>query len=139
MSTSPTENPVPGVVTFTARGNAALDQLAEALVAECDGSPTSIADLLERVLEADIEDLAEPLSQTARPGASADRADLDVQEAGPPAESPDEAARRRLFARAPSAGASPGIPRPRLPTLSPAREISSRRVIAPAGPPSFGD
>lgn len=64
MSTSPAENPVPGVVTFTARGNAALDQLAEALAADCDGSPTSIADILERVMEADIEDLAESLSET---------------------------------------------------------------------------
>ena len=34
MSTSPAKNPVPGVVTFPARGNAALDQLADALVAE---------------------------------------------------------------------------------------------------------
>ncbi len=99
MSTSPAENPVPGVVTFTARGNAALDQLAEALAAECDGSPTSIADLLERVLEADIEDLAEPLSE----------------EAGPAVESPDEAARRRLSARAPNAGAGSGAPGPSLP------------------------
>jgi hypothetical protein len=41
VSTSPAENPVPGVVTFTARGNAALDQLAEALVAEGDGSPAT--------------------------------------------------------------------------------------------------
>ena len=54
MSTSPAKNPVPGVVTFPARGNAALDQLADALVAECDGSPAGIADILERVLEADI-------------------------------------------------------------------------------------
>lgn len=114
MRTSPTENPAPGVVTFTARGNAALDQLVEALVAGCDGSPTSIADLLERVLEADIEDLAEPLSQTVGPGASADRADLDIQEVGPPAESPDDAARRRLSARSPDASAnlSPGPSRP---------------------------
>ena len=69
MSTSPAENPVPGVVTFTARGNAALDQLADALAAECDGSPASIADLLERVLEADVEDLAESLSETTQPPA----------------------------------------------------------------------
>lgn len=66
MSTSPTENPVPGVVTFTARGNAALDQLADGLVAECDGSRGGIADILERVLEADVEDLAECLSEAAR-------------------------------------------------------------------------
>src|SRR3546814_20909432 len=79
MITSPAENPVPGVVTFTARGNAALDQLAEALAAECDGSPTSIADILERVLEADIEDLAESLSETEQPVATKRPAGLDVE------------------------------------------------------------
>ena len=108
MSTSPAENPVPGVVTFTARGNAALDQLAEALAADCDGSPTSIADVLERVLEADIEDLAESLSETTQPAARASLVGLDVEEVGPPAESPDEAARRRLSPRAPHAGDTPG-------------------------------
>jgi hypothetical protein len=111
MSTSPAENPVPGVVTFTARGNAALDQLAEALVAGCDGSPTSIADLLERVLEADIADLADSLSETAQPAAAAAPADLDIEEIGPTAESPDEAARRRLSPRAPHAGGNPDAPR----------------------------
>lgn len=110
MSTSPAENPLPGVVTFTARGNAALDQLAEALAADCDGSPTSIADVLERVLEADIADLAESLSETAQSAAPADLMDLDVEELGPPAESPDEAARRRLSPRAPHAGGNPGAP-----------------------------
>jgi hypothetical protein len=107
MSMSPAENPVPGVVTFTARGNAALDQLAAALVAECDGSPTSIADLLEQVLKAEIEDLAESLSQSAHP---APPASLDVDELGPPAESPDGAARRRLSMRSPCAGGNPGVP-----------------------------
>lgn len=67
MSTSPTENPGPGVVIFTPCGNAALDHLAASLAAECDGSPTSIANLLERVLEADIEDLAGSLSEAAHP------------------------------------------------------------------------
>lgn len=106
MSTSSAENPVHGVVTFTARGNAALDQLADALAAECDGSPTSIADLLERVLEADIEDLAESLSETTNP--QADRPGRDVEEVGPAAESPDEAAGRRLGAHPP--GAAGGLP-----------------------------
>lgn len=110
MSTSPAKNPVPGVVTFTARGNAALDQLAETLAADCDGSPTSIADILEQVLEADIEDLAESLSETAQPAAPADLLDLDVEEVGPPAESPDEAALRRLSPRAPHAGGNPSTP-----------------------------
>ena len=105
MSTYPAENPVPGVVTFTARGNAALDQLAEALVAECDGSPKSIADLLEQVLEADIEDLAESLSQSAQPPP----ASLDVHELGPPAENPDDAVRRRLSSRS-AANGNPGVP-----------------------------
>ena len=105
MSTSPAENPVPGVVTFTARGNATLDQLAEDLVAECDGSPASIADLLERVLEADIEDLDETLSSAAQP--DPDLPDRDVGEVGPAAEGPDEAARRRLGARMPGASGAP--------------------------------
>ena len=108
MSTSPAENPVPGVVTFTVRGNAALDQLADALVAGCDGSTTSIADILERVLEADIADLAESLSETAHPAVAAARADFDVREVGLPVESPDEAARRRLSPRAPHVGGNPG-------------------------------
>jgi len=59
---------VPGVVTSTERGTAALDKLAATLAAECDGSPTSIADLLEHVLETDIEDLAEAINET--PGRS---------------------------------------------------------------------
>lgn len=105
MSTSPAENPVPGVVTFTARGNAALDQLADALVADCDGSPASIADLLESVLEADIEDLAETLSDAAQPAAHSPGP--DIAEAGPAVDSPDEAARRRLGARMPGAAATP--------------------------------
>ena len=106
MSTSPTENPVPGVVTFTARGDAALDRLADALVAECDGSPGGIADILERVLEADVEDLAECLIETTRP--HADRPGRGVDEVGSAGESPDEAARRRLGARTPGAASAPG-------------------------------
>jgi hypothetical protein len=105
MSTSPAENPVPGVVTFTARGNAALDQLADALVAECDGSPAGIADILETVLKADIEDLAETLSDAAQP--AVDSPGPDIAAAGPAVESPDEAARRRLGARMPGAAVTP--------------------------------
>jgi hypothetical protein len=78
MSTAPIENPGPGVVIFTARGNAALDHLAASLAAECDGSPTSIADLLEHVLEADVEDLAESLSEAARPPVRDSRPSRDV-------------------------------------------------------------
>ncbi|QSR24130.1 hypothetical protein CFH99_00635 [Nocardioides aromaticivorans] len=105
MSTSPAENPVPGVVTFTARGDAALDQLADALVTDCDGSPASIADLLERVLEADIEDLAEALGEAGQP--DPDLAGREIDEVGPAVESPDEAARRRLGARMPGAAGAP--------------------------------
>ena len=105
MSTSPAENPVPGVVTFTARGDAALDRLADALVAECDRSPEGIADILQRVLEADVEDLAECLSETAQP--HADRPGRGVDEVGSAGESPDDAARRRLGARPPGAASTP--------------------------------
>jgi len=110
MSTSPTENPGPGVVTFTARGTDALDQLAASLAGECDGSPTSIADLLEHVLEADLEDLAESLSEAAHPPVRDSRPSRDVEEVGPADESPDGAARRRLTARAPLAGGAADAP-----------------------------
>jgi hypothetical protein len=63
MSTSPAEDPVPGIVTFTDRGDAALDRLAAALVADCDGSTASIADILEQVLSADIDELADKLDE----------------------------------------------------------------------------
>ncbi len=110
MSTSPTENPGPGVVIFTARGDAALDRLVASLAAECDGSPTSIADLLEHVLEADVEDLADSLSEAANPPIRDNDPSRDVEEVGPAAESPDGAARRRLAARAPLAGGTTDAP-----------------------------
>ncbi|GGO85149.1 hypothetical protein GCM10011584_04400 [Nocardioides phosphati] len=71
------------------------------MAAECDGSPTSIANLLERVLEADIEDLAGSLSEAAHPPVRDGRPSRDVEEVGQEADSP---ARRRLRARAPLAG-----------------------------------
>lgn len=110
MSTSPTENPGPGAVIFTARGNAALDHLAASLAAQCDGSPTSIADLLEHVLEADVEDLAEALGEAARPPVRDSRPNRDVERVGPAAESPDGAALRRLTTRAPLAGGAADAP-----------------------------
>ena len=110
MSTSPTENPGPGVVIFTAYGNSALDHLAASLAAECDGSPTSIANLLEHVLEADIEDLAESLCEAAHPPVRDSRPSRDVEEVSPAAESPDDASRRRLAARAPLAGGAADAP-----------------------------
>jgi hypothetical protein len=100
MSTSPAEHPVPGVVTFTARGDAALDQLAASLAAQCDGSPASIAYVLGQVLDADIEQLTEALTEAAdhaRPPqtpASDESTDFPAT-----TESTDEAARRRLGAR----------------------------------------
>ena len=110
MSTSPTENLGPGVVTFTARGNAALDHLAASLAAECDGSPTSIADLLEHVLEADVEDLAESLSEAAHLSVRHSRPSRDVEEVGPAVESRDGRARGRLRARAPLGGGAADAP-----------------------------
>lgn len=120
MSTSPAENPKPGVVTFTAQGNRALDLLAAGLVDDCDGSPVSIADVLEWVLSADIAELADALSETTRSPtagwAHATRADHEISETGPPSESLDQAVRRRL-ARG---------------------EASDRRSVPPSAPPSVG-
>ena len=110
MNTSPAQNPGPGVVIFTACGNAALDHLAASLAAECDGSPTSIASLLEHVLEADIEDLAESLSHATHPPERGSRPLHDVEEVGPESDSPDGTARRRLTARAPLAGGATDAP-----------------------------
>lgn len=120
MSTSPAEKPAPGVVTFTAQGNRALDRLAAGLVDACDGSPASIADVLERVLSADIAELADALRETTRsPTASqahATRADHEISETGPSPETPDQTASRRL-ARG---------------------EASDRSSMAPPAPPSVG-
>ena len=106
MSTSPAQNPVPGVIAFTERGNAALDTLSATLAAACDGSPASIAEILEYVLEADIEDLAEALNTTTRQ-TPAGYGGHEVAEVGPASESPDEAAHRRLRARTPGASGAP--------------------------------
>ena len=61
MSTPPREHPDAGVITFTPRGEAALERLAASLARGCDGSPASIADILAQVLDADIEQLADTL------------------------------------------------------------------------------
>ena len=65
VSTSPTKHLGTGVVTFTPRGEAALDNLAAALANRCDGSPASITDVLKQILDADIERLAEAVSEAA--------------------------------------------------------------------------
>lgn len=105
MSTSSasdsTPDPRPGVVTFTARGERALDELASRLAAQCDGTTESITSLLEQVLTTDVDDLAAALD-IAGPGTQArNRRELldgiDVDETTP-GQSPDEAARRRLGA-----------------------------------------
>ena len=102
MSTSSAEQPGSGIVTFTQQGDQALDRLAAALVAHCDGSTASIADILERVLSADIADLADKLGES-----------LGAGEVRAAPESPDLAARRRLGADRSTAGGAP-LPPPRI-------------------------
>ena len=113
MSTSPHQDPVSGVVAFTARGEAALDELAATMAAQCDGSPESIADLLRQLLEPDIERLAEALSAAVTdarpPEVRSCHGDLD---GAPPVESPDDAARRRLGTRARLSNTGAPAPRP---------------------------
>lgn len=105
MSTPPATDPIPhprpDVVTFTTRGEQALDELARRLAAECDGTTDSITSLLEKVLTTDVDDLAAAFD-IADPGTHAlERRELldgvDVTETTP-RQSPDEAARRRLGA-----------------------------------------
>lgn len=102
MNTSPTEDRASGIVTFTARGDAALERSADALVAGCDDSPDGIADILERVLKTPVEDLAECLRETTQP--DVDPLGHGIHEIAPMVESPDEAARRRLGASATGGG-----------------------------------
>ncbi len=60
--TSPAKRPPPAAVTSTAHGDAALDQLAALLAAQCDGSSVSVADVLRQVVKADVEPLADELT-----------------------------------------------------------------------------
>lgn len=71
MSTSPIKHLGTGAVTFTPRGQAALDNLAASLASRCAGSTASIAEVLQQVLDADIEQLADAVSEAA---ASSDEA-----------------------------------------------------------------
>lgn len=115
MSTSPasdpTPDPGPGVVTFTAEGERALDDLASRLAAECDGTTQSITSLLEQVLTTDVADLAAALGIVDPSTRSRERRELldgvEVDETTP-GQSPEEAARRRLGAH--EAGDLPGTP-----------------------------
>lgn len=97
----PTPNPGHSVVTFTAEGERAIDDLASRLADECDGTTESITSLLEQVLTTDIGDLAAALDipdPSARSQAGRELLDgVDVDETTP-GQSPDEAARRRLGA-----------------------------------------
>ena len=132
MSTSPGENPGPGVVIFTACGDAALDHLAASLAAECDGSPTSIADLLAQVLEADIEDLAGSLSQATHPPERDSRPSRDIEEVGPESDSPDG----RPAVASPPGHRSPAA-RPTRPATASLAEQSAAdmQFVTPRSPP----
>lgn len=121
-ASDPTPGPRPGVVTFTARGEQALDELASRLAAECDGTTESITSLLDQVLTTDVDDLAAALD-IADPGTQArGRRELlggvDVDETTP-GQSPDEAARRRLGAH--TADDLPGSPTVRREAAGPDR------------------
>ena len=99
LASDPTPDPRPGVVTFTALGEHALDELASRLAAEYDGTTESITSLLEQVLTTDVDDLVAALD-IAGPGTQTrERRELldgvDVDETTP-GQNPDEAARRRL-------------------------------------------
>lgn len=88
------------VVTFTKRGESALDQLVDDLTANCDGTAKSIAQILDHVLNTEITELADSLSESALGSAivttdserTVDAATLDILAV----ETPDEAAHRRL-------------------------------------------
>lgn len=102
MGTSTAEQPGPGIVTFTAQGNYALDRLAADLVDQCDGSPASIADILGQVMSANIEELAEKLTHPPTP---------DI---GPAPDSPEQTARLgppTAVGRAPAAPTHTDLPR----------------------------
>ena len=84
-----------GVVRFTPRGEAALDQLATVLTAHCSGTPEGVAMVLDRVMHADMTDLAEALTAIAEASEARAHPRIDRR----PVETPDAAARRRLRCR----------------------------------------
>jgi hypothetical protein len=94
MSTTPHEESGDGVaahgyVRFTRGGEAALDALASRLAAEAGDSPEGLAQVLDRILRADIADLAGELARTTT-DQNRRRTELAT------AQTPDQAARRRL-------------------------------------------
>ena len=83
-----------GLVRFTQRGEEALDALAADLAASCDGSQDGIAQLLGRVLHADLGELTSSLTTAAdRTEDQGPVVDADLTQTR---ETPDEAASRRL-------------------------------------------
>lgn len=57
---------VGGVVEFTERGEAALDELAHTLAARYDGTSESITHLVQQMLDTDIADLAVTMTDVAQ-------------------------------------------------------------------------
>lgn len=105
MSTAPPEEPpdraaAQPIVRFTARGEAALDELADALIADYTGSTEDISQVLGQVLHTDMTELASALTATTAAAAGRGGPDETAEpgfdaEATPAAGSPDDAARRR--------------------------------------------
>lgn len=101
-----------GVVEFTESGQAALDALARTLTARYDGTAESITQMLEEVLGAEVEELAETMTEVAHasgiipddpPHPGRHSTNLDI----PTAESPTGAARRRLSQNTPAPSVGP--------------------------------
>jgi len=118
MSTSRADNTMS--ITFTDRGEAAIEDLAAAVAAQCDGSPEGVEETLRTVMHDDLDQLALALSEAAPTGPAAvyDNRGLgeDTWQMGPGPddvplfEIPDDAAARRLNGRerdVPQAGPMP--------------------------------
>lgn len=109
MATAPAENSTPVMVIYTGQGDQALDRVAARLVKDCDGSPAGIANVLERLLTADIAELADALSQSGTRPPPAQHPDEnpehenrenrdghEIRVTGPQPESPEQATPQRL-------------------------------------------
>ena len=89
MTMAPLEEPgdeavTQGYVRFTRSGEAALDSLADRLAAQAGDTAESIAEVLDRILSANVADLAAGLTSATD------------EKGRPEAETPDQAARRRM-------------------------------------------